>query len=60
MLTKTRLKEHIEDFPEEFSLDELIEHLIFVEKIELGIQQSKKGETISESELEKEIGKWFK
>ncbi len=60
MLTKTRLKEHIEDFPEEFSLDELIERLILMEKIELGIQQSEKGETISESELEKEIEKWFK
>ncbi len=60
MLTKTRLKEHIEYFPEEFSLDELIERLILVEKIELGIQQSEKGETISESELNKEIEKWFK
>lgn len=51
MLTKTRLKEHIEDFPEEFSLDDLIERLILVEKIDLGNRQSEKGDTISESEL---------
>ncbi len=60
MITKTRLKEHIENFPDEFSLDELIERLILVEKIELANRQSENGETISETELDKEIEKWFK
>lgn len=60
MLTKAKLKEQIENFPDEFSLDELIERLLFIEKVEFGIQQSENGETISEAELENEIGKWFK
>lgn len=60
MLTKQRLKEQIENFPNEFSLEELIERLILVEKIETGDTQSKNEETISEDELEKEIEKWFK
>ena len=59
MLKKKRLKEEIEKFPEEFSLDELIDRLIVIEKIEKGINQSGKDETISESELDKEIDKWF-
>jgi hypothetical protein len=59
MLTKTKLKEQIERFPEEFSIDELIDKLILIEKIEQGNKQSEKGEVISETELDKEIIKWF-
>ena len=60
MLTKTKLKEQIEKFPEEFSIDELIDRLILIEKIERGIKQSENGDVISDSELDKEIKKWFK
>jgi hypothetical protein len=60
MLTKSKLKEQIENFPEEFSIDELVERLILVEKIDRGIQQSEKGEIIADSELDNEIEKWFK
>ena len=59
MLTKTKLKEQIEGFPEQFSIDELIDRLILVEKIENGNKQSENGEVISESELDKEINAWF-
>jgi Zn-dependent alcohol dehydrogenase len=59
MLTKTRLKEQIEKFPEEFSLDDLIENLILLEKIETGNKQSENGDVISENEMENEIKKWF-
>jgi hypothetical protein len=59
MLTKTKLKEQIEKFPEEFSIDELIDRLILIEKIERGIKQSENGNVISEAELDKEIKKWF-
>jgi len=59
MLTKNRLKEQIEKFPEEFSIDELIEHLILMEKIETGNRQSENEEVISDAEMENEIKKWF-
>jgi hypothetical protein len=59
MLTKTRLKEQIESFPEQFSIDELVEKLILIEKIEHGNMQSEKGEIITDTELDKEIEKWF-
>jgi len=60
MLTKSKLKEEIEKLPETFSIDELVERLIFIEKVENGISQSKKGDIISEDELDNEIEKWFK
>ncbi|MFO7702300.1 MAG: hypothetical protein R6V37_04840 [Psychroflexus maritimus] len=59
MITKTKLKEQIDSFPEQFSIDDLIERLILVEKIENGKIQSENGEVLSESEFDKEIDKWF-
>lgn len=53
MIKKEKLKEHIDKFPDELSIDELIDRLVFIEKLERRIEQSKKGETISEDELNK-------
>jgi hypothetical protein len=62
MISKEKLKEHIDKFPDrEFSIDELIEKLIFIEKLEERISISEKGDsTISEESLQKEIHKWSK
>ncbi len=57
MLTKSKLREEIEKLPDTFSIDELVERLIFIEKVERGISQSQKGEVISETELDNEIEK---
>ncbi|MBU2526585.1 MAG: hypothetical protein KKC03_08295 [Bacteroidetes bacterium] len=59
MITKTKLKEQIESFPEQFSIDDLIERLILVEKIENGKKQSETDEILTESELDNEMHKWF-
>ena len=59
MITKTKLIETIDKFPETFSIDELIEKAMLIDKIERGDEQSKKGNTISEEELEREMQKWF-
>jgi hypothetical protein len=60
MLTKTILKKQIENFPEEFSIDELIERLIVIDKIEKANRESENGEVISEEKLEQETASWFK
>lgn len=60
MLTKAKLKEQIEKMPEEFTLDELVERLVFIDKVESGLKDSEKGNTIDEIQLEKEMEKWFK
>ena len=60
MLTKSKLKEQIKLLPEKFSIDELFDRLILIEKIEIGEKQSINKEVISEDEFNKEIEKWFK
>ena len=59
MLTKTKLREQIEEFPEKFSVDELVERLILIEKIDHGIEQSEKDEVISDAEVTNEMKTWF-
>lgn len=59
MLTKTLVKKQLEKLPEEFSLDDLIEHLILVQKLESGLKDSDEGKVISEEELDQEVNKWF-
>jgi hypothetical protein len=59
MITKAKLKEQIENFPEQFSIDDLIERLILVEKIEKGKSQSENDKILSENEFDEEMKKWF-
>jgi len=54
LISKTKLKEQIDKFPEdEISIDELIERLLIFEKLKKRIEFSKKGITISETEVQK-------
>ena len=59
MLTKAILKEAIDKFPENFTIDELINRLILLDKIERANSQSEQGEMIPQAELGKQIDKWF-
>ena len=43
--------EQLEKMPNSFSVDDFIDKLILIEKIEIGMIQSKKGMTIIENEL---------
>lgn len=60
MITKERLKAHIEDFPEEFSIDDLVERLIFIEKLEQRLKESKEGLAIPHEQAVAEMREWFK
>ena len=58
MLTKEKVKKSIKNLPEVFTIDELIEQLIFVEKIEEGIRQSEENAVISNEDVQVIIDKW--
>ena len=46
------------NLPDSFTIDELIEQLIFIEKVEEGLKQSEDGKTISNEEVKSLIDKW--
>ena len=59
-ITKEKLQKQIEEFPDEISIDEVIERLIMIEKIETRIQESESDVTISEEDVKNEMQEWFK
>jgi predicted transcriptional regulator len=59
MLTKTQIFDTVESFSEFVSLDELIDKLIFIEKVNIGLKQSEKGMVSSEEEVSKKLTKWL-
>jgi hypothetical protein len=59
-ITKEKLHKQIDEFPDEISIDEVIERLIMIEKLEIRKKESENNETISEEELKNEMEQWFK
>lgn len=59
MLTKELVNNQIKEMPNEFTLDDLIERLLVVEKVNQGLKEVELGRTISEEELDKKMAKWF-
>ena len=60
MLTKTSVIMTISTFPDNFTLDELIDKLIFMDKVERGLEQSLANNVLSEEEAKKRLSKWLK
>ncbi len=60
MLVKAKVLETIHSLPDNFSLDELVERLIVLEKIQEGLQQAEDGKVMSNEEAKKRLGKWLK
>jgi hypothetical protein len=60
MLTKEKVNKTINNLPDKFTIDELIDRLIFMEKIEEGLQQSGEGKVVSNEDVKIMIDKWSK
>jgi hypothetical protein len=58
MLTKEKLKRTIKNLPDSFTIDELIDQIIFMEKVDEGIQQSENNQVISNEDVKAMIDKW--
>ena len=57
-MNKEKALETIKKFPPEFDLDELMERLFFVEKVERGLIQLKEGKTITHDKVKEIVKKW--
>lgn len=58
MLTKEKVIQTISKLPEKFSLDELVEKMIVLEKIEKGLEDSESDNILTEDELEEKMKEW--
>ena len=53
MITKDKAIEVIKSLPEEFSIEELMDRLILLNKIETGLRQAERGESFTTDQAKK-------
>ncbi|MDZ7605741.1 MAG: hypothetical protein U5K79_09180 [Cyclobacteriaceae bacterium] len=58
-MKKATVIESINKLPDEFSIDEIIERLIIIEKIEKGHQEIKDGKVNTEEQAKAKLSKWL-
>lgn len=60
MITREKVLETVKNMPKEFSIDDLMDKLLLLNKIEIGLAQSKSEETFTSEEAKKMIQEWSK
>jgi predicted transcriptional regulator len=59
-MKKSAVISALNEFPKEFNLEDFLERLIVIEKIDDGLKDLKEGKTVSHSAVKKMIKKWRK
>ena len=59
MITKTQIKNSLDNLPENVTVDHVIDKLIFIEKIQKGLDDSKSGRTNSKEEAKEKLSKYL-
>jgi len=59
MTTKEKVIIGIKKLPDSVTIDDILDQIILVEKIEKGIDQSNKNQVVPDDELDQRLGKWL-
>ena len=59
MLTKENIISTINNLEEPIKIDDILDKILLLEKIEKGMEQSEKGQVISDDDLDKRLEKWL-
>ncbi len=60
MLTKKEVLESFDTLPHKFEAEDAIEKIILLEKIRIGLEQSKAGKVVSTADAKLRLEKWLK
>lgn len=60
MTTKEKIMHVVEDLPEDATVEEAIERLLFLAKVERGLAQADAGETISHEKVKERMQEWLR
>ena len=60
MLTKRKVIKTVSRLPDTFSIEEIIDRLVLLQKIEMGMEQSNKGQFVSTKAAKEKLKKWLK
>ena len=60
MISKKNVIQGLEKLPDHLSIDDLLDRLLLIEKIETGLKQSEKDETVSTEDARNHLEKWLR
>jgi predicted transcriptional regulator len=60
MLTKEKIKKSIDTLPDNLTLDQVIDKIIMLDKIEQGLKDVEDGNVYSTDEVKEKLDKWLK
>ena len=60
MLTKTQIIDSLSNLPENVTIDQVIDHLVVVEKIQRGLEDSAEGRVYNKEQAKDKLKKWLK
>lgn len=59
MITKTQIRNTLDSLPENVTIEQVIEHLIFLDKVQKGLEDSENGRIITVEEAKQKLTKWL-
>ncbi|MEN9333553.1 MAG: hypothetical protein RLY35_733 [Bacteroidota bacterium] len=59
-MKKSTVIQTLNELPQRFDLDELLERLMVIEKIDEALEDAKSGKTVSHDKVKKMVAKWNK
>jgi hypothetical protein len=60
MKAKEKVLQAVQNLPEDASIEDAMEHLLFLSKIERGIREADQRQTIPHSQVKERMAKWLK
>ena len=60
MTAKEKMIQALRNLPDDASIEDAMERLLFLSKIERGVEQADAGQTISHFQVKEKMAKWLK
>jgi predicted transcriptional regulator len=60
MLTKDNVRKTIDRLPDNFTVDQIVEELVVLNKIDEGLKDVEKGRVFTTDQVKKDLKKWLK
>jgi len=59
ILDKKKVLQTISDLPDNFSIDEMIDRIVLLQKVEIGLEQSRNGQILTMAEAKLKLEEWL-
>jgi predicted transcriptional regulator len=60
MITKTQIINSLDQLPEHLTIDQVVDHFIFLETVQKGLDDSVNGRINTKEEAREKLNKWLK